>query len=99
MISRTYEGNKNLKGLKKVTPALEAKIRRILNDEWNTLEDENIIFFAGVEGGEGAYVKFSYRKHEIAVDADDGIITVFEHDYYGGYSWAYEAREIGKFQF
>ena len=99
MISKAYEGNKSLKGLKKVTPTLEAKIRRILNGEWNTLEDENIMIFAGTEGEKGAYARFFYQKHDIAVDANEGIITVFEYDYYGGGFWAYEAREIGKFQF
>ena len=99
MINKAYEGNKSLTGLKRVTPTLQAKIRRVLNGEWNTLEDENILIFAGTEGGSGAYARFFYQKHDIAVDANDGTITVFEYDYHGGGFWASEAREIGKFQF
>ena len=99
MIRKTYTGNRSLRGLKRVTPALQAKIRRVLNGKWNTYKDENILFFAGAFGGENAYTRFSYLKHEIAVDASDGIIKVFEFDYYGGGFWANEAREIGKFQF
>ena len=99
MINKGYAGNRSLRRLKRVTPNLQAKIRRILNGEWNTLEDENIILFAGTEDGTGAYAKFYYQKHEIAVDASDGIIKVFEFDYYGGGFWANDAREIGKFKF
>lgn len=99
MINKGYAGNRSLRSLKRVTPNLQAKIRRILNGEWNTLEDENIILFAGTEDGTGAYAKFLYQKHEIAVDACDGTVKVFEFDYYGGGFWANEAREIGKFQF
>lgn len=99
MINRGYAGNRSLRRLKRVTPKIQAKIRRILNGEWNTLEDENILIFAGTEGGTGAYTEFVYQKHEIAVDARDGIIKVFELDYYGGGFWANEAREIGEFKF
>ena len=99
MINKGYAGNRSLRRLKRVTPKLQDKIRRILNGEWNTLEDENIRIFAGTEGGTGAYARFLYLKHDIAVDAKDGTITVFEYDYHGGGFWAGEAREIGKFQF
>lgn len=99
MINKGYAGNRSLRSLKRVTPKLEAKIRRILNGEWNTLEDENILIFAGTEGGTGAHTNFLYQKHDIVVDANEGIITVFEYDYYGGGFWANEVREIGKFKF
>ena len=99
MINRGYAGNRSLRRLKRVTPKLQAKIRRIVNGEWNALEDENILIFAGTGRGECDYIEFKYLKHEIAVDANDGTITVYEIDYYGGGFWANEAREIGKFQF
>lgn len=99
MINKGYAGNRSLRSLKRVTPKLQAKIRRVLNGDWNELEDENIKIFAGTGGGTGTYARFLYQKHDIAVDAEDGTITVFEYDYYGGGFWADEAREIGKFKF
>lgn len=87
------------KGLKKVTPKLLAKIRKILNGDCNTLEDENIILFSGEKWGLATYIEFTYRKHEISVEVVDGVITVFTFDYYGGNFIGNKAREIGKFQF
>lgn len=96
MISKTYEGNKSLKGITKVTDALKMKIRRI----GNRFDDEKTVtLIAGEYYGGDMDIRFLYFKHDILVQIRDGVVTVYEFDYYGGYFWAYEAREIGKFQF
>ena len=99
MIKRGYAGNRSLRSLKRVTPNLQAKIRRIFNGEWNDLEDENIHIFTSGDSRESSYTNFSYLKHDISADLSNGIVTVFEYDYYGAGFWANEAREIGNFHF
>ena len=99
MISKTYEGNKSLKGLTHISEKLKEKIRKISSGEWNEMKDENITMFAGDFNGRNQNFRFFYLKHDITVNVDNGMATVSEFDYYGGYFWSYEAREIGKFKF
>lgn len=96
MCTRTYEGNKSLKGMTKVTAALKMKIRRLAN----RFDDEkDVLFMSGEYYGGDLDIDFLYFNHDIFARIRDGIVTVYEFDYYGNYFWSCESREIGTFQF